>query len=210
MRSCSLSVLVDLTAKQVTSVHRDPLMLADEGQIGRWIRRLQSKRSVRAMPVVVLDIDPQDLLQVASPDDQQPVQAFGADRPNPTLRVSVRIGRLHRREQHLGPSERNTSSKVRQNFASRSRSKKRTRRPRSPSTSSRFRACWATQAPSGLAVTPPRWTRRVSSSMKNSTYSRRSQALSTVKKSHPTMPAACWRRKARQVVVARSGVGSSL
>ncbi len=36
---------------------------------------------------------------------------------------------------------------MRQNFASRSRSKKRTRRPRSPSTSSRFRACWATQAP---------------------------------------------------------------
>jgi hypothetical protein len=103
MRSCSLSVLVDETAKQVTSVHPDPLMLADERLIGGWIRRLQSKRSVRAMPVVVLDIDRQDLLQVAAPDDQRPVQAFGADRPNPTLRVGVRIGRLHRREQHLGP-----------------------------------------------------------------------------------------------------------
>ena len=33
----------------------------------------------------------------------------------------------------------------------------------------------------GLAVTPARWTRRVSSSMKNSTYSRRSQMLSTVR-----------------------------
>ncbi len=103
MRSCSSSVLVDETAKQVTSVHPDPLMLADEGLIGGWIRRLQLKRSVRAMPVVVLDIDPQDLLQVASPDDQQPVQALDADRPNPTLRVGVRIGSLHRREQHLGP-----------------------------------------------------------------------------------------------------------
>ncbi len=51
MRSCSSSVLVDETAKQVTSVHPDPLMLADEGLIGGWIRRLQLKRSVRAMPV---------------------------------------------------------------------------------------------------------------------------------------------------------------
>jgi hypothetical protein len=41
--------------------------------------------------------------------------------------------------------------------------------------------CWVTQAPSGLAVTPAKWTRRVSSSTKNSTYSRRSQIVSTVK-----------------------------
>ncbi len=79
------------------------------------------------------------------------------------------------------PSERNTSSKLRQNFASRSRIRKQTRRPRSPSISSRLRACWVTQAPSGLAVTPPGWIRLVSSSIKNSTYSRRSQTVSTVK-----------------------------
>jgi hypothetical protein len=45
--------------------------------------------------------------------------------------------------------------------------------------------------------------------MKNSTYSRRSQTVSTVKKSHATIPAACWRRNARHVVVARRGAGSS-
>jgi hypothetical protein len=37
----------------------------------------------------------------------------------------------------------------------------------------------------------------------NSTYSRRSQTVSTVKKSHATIPAACWQRNARQVVAAR-------
>jgi hypothetical protein len=41
------------------------------------------------------------------------------------------------------------------------------RPPRSPGPSNRLRACWVTQALSGLAVTPPRWTCRVSSSMKN-------------------------------------------
>ena len=65
------------------------------------------------------------------------------------------------------------------------------------------------QAALGLAVTPAKCTRRVSSSMKNSTYSRRSRTGSTVKKSQATIPLACWRRNARQVVVARRGAGSS-
>jgi hypothetical protein len=45
--------------------------------------------------------------------------------------------------------------------------------------------------------------------MKNSTYSRCSQTVSTVKKSHATIPAACWRRNVYQVVAAarrRAGV----
>jgi hypothetical protein len=45
--------------------------------------------------------------------------------------------------------------------------------------------------------------------MKNSTYSRRSQMVSTVKKSQARIPAACWRRNARQIVVAGRGAGSS-
>jgi hypothetical protein len=45
--------------------------------------------------------------------------------------------------------------------------------------------------------------------MTNSTYDRRSQMVSTVKKSHATIPVACWRRNARQVVADRRGAGSS-
>jgi hypothetical protein len=45
--------------------------------------------------------------------------------------------------------------------------------------------------------------------MKNSTYSRRSQVLSTVKESQATIPAACWRRNADQALLARRGAGSS-
>jgi hypothetical protein len=55
------------------------------------------------------------------------------------------------------------------------------RRPRSSRTSSRLRACWVTQRPLGLAVTPARRTRRVSNSMTNSTDSRRHQPVATVK-----------------------------
>jgi hypothetical protein len=54
------------------------------------------------MPVVVLEIDPEDLLQVPLPDDQQPVQALSADGTDPPLRVGVRVRRLDRRNEHLG------------------------------------------------------------------------------------------------------------
>jgi hypothetical protein len=49
----------------------------------------------------------------------------------------------------------------------------------------------------------------VSSSIKNSTYNRCTQMVSTVKKSQATIPAACRRRNVCQVVVARRGAGFS-
>jgi hypothetical protein len=55
-----------------------------------------------AVGVVVRNVDPQDLRQMTATNDQQPVQALGAHRPNPALRVRVRVGCLHRRQQHLG------------------------------------------------------------------------------------------------------------
>ena len=208
MRSCSSLVLVQETAEQVTPVHLRWTILSHDPWTG-WIWRLWQQRPVRSMPVVVVRIDAQDPIQMPLPDDQQPVQALGTHRANPTFRVGVRVGCLHRRHTTSAPSEPITSSKLRQNFVSRSRSKKRTRRPRSCNTSSRLRACWVTQAPLGLAVTPARWTRRVSSSRKHRTYSRLSRMVSTVKKSQATIPAACWRRNARHVVVVGRGAGSS-
>jgi len=62
------------------------LILANDGQPGRRIWRLQSKRPMWPVPVVVLDVDPKDLLEVAASDDEQPVQALGADRADPALR----------------------------------------------------------------------------------------------------------------------------
>ena len=63
------------------------------------------------------------------------------------------------------------------------------------------------QAPAGLTVTPATWTPRVSSLKKHSTDRRRSQTVSTVKKSQATIPAACCRRNARHVVAAPHGAG---
>ena len=67
-----------------------------------WIGRLLPERPVRTVGVVVLDIVPKDLLEAAAADDQQPVQALGAHRPDPTLRMGVGDGGLHRAQQDLG------------------------------------------------------------------------------------------------------------
>jgi hypothetical protein len=47
-------------------------------------------------------VDPEHLFQVASPDNQQPVQALGPHRRDPPLRERVRVGRLDRGAQHRG------------------------------------------------------------------------------------------------------------
>ena len=102
MRSCSSPVLVKQATKEVASAHPGSPSLADQGQTGGWLRWFEPKRSVWAMLVVVLDVHPEDLLQVTTADDQQPVQALGADGTDPPLRVGVRVWRLDRRDEHLG------------------------------------------------------------------------------------------------------------
>jgi hypothetical protein len=62
-----LPVLVHETTEQVASIDSVRLILVGEGSSDGWIRRLQPKRPVRAVGVVVLDIDPEDLLEVAAP-----------------------------------------------------------------------------------------------------------------------------------------------
>ena len=96
MRSCSSPVLVKQATKEVASAHPGSPSLADQGQTGGWARRFQAKRSVWTAPVVVLDVDPEGLLQVTTADDQQPVQALGPDGTDPPLRIGVGIRRLDR------------------------------------------------------------------------------------------------------------------
>ena len=102
MRSCSSSVLVKQATKEVASAHPGSPSLADQGQTGGWTRRVQPKRSVWTAPVVVLDVDPEDLLQVTTANDEEPVEALGADGPDPPLRIGVRVWRLDRRDEYLG------------------------------------------------------------------------------------------------------------
>jgi hypothetical protein len=63
-RSCSSPVFVQRTAEQVGPTHFALLILGVNGQPGGLIRRLKPERPLRAVLVVVPDVDWQDLLEV--------------------------------------------------------------------------------------------------------------------------------------------------
>jgi hypothetical protein len=53
---------VEQATEQVSPMNAAFSALVHDGQSGGWIRRLELQRPVRPVPVVVLDIDSQDLL----------------------------------------------------------------------------------------------------------------------------------------------------
>src|SRR5215470_416100 len=80
------------------------------------------------------------------------------------------------------PSAASTESKATANLASRSRIRKRGRRPSSVSSQVRLRACCVTQPESGLSVQAAKKMRRLSKWMKKRTQSRFRKMVSTDKK----------------------------
>lgn len=113
------------------------------------------------MAVVVLDVEVQDVKKLPPPGDQKVVQAFPAHGADPALGDGIGVRRLNRCEDDLGATARQMSSKTRVNLLSRSWIRNRTTVASSASATARLRACWATQAPVGLVVTPARCTRRL-------------------------------------------------
>jgi hypothetical protein len=64
MGSCSSPILVEQATEQVSSMNAAVSVLVHDGQSGGWVRRLELQRPVRPVPVVVLDVDAENLLQV--------------------------------------------------------------------------------------------------------------------------------------------------
>jgi hypothetical protein len=123
-------------AEQVGPVNLGLWILGSEGRFDSGIRRPQPECPVRAVGVVVLEVDLQHLLKVAAADAQQPVQAFGTDRADPSVRrrrrrwrwVPAPAGRASSalRPEHVVEGAREPRVAVAQD--------KRSRRSRSPST----------------------------------------------------------------------------
>jgi hypothetical protein len=99
------------------------------------------------VPVVVLDIDPQDLFQVTTADDQQPVQALGADGTDPPLRIGVGVRGLDRRDEDPG-----TEHVVEPATEPRVAVAEHKAQPQSPSAIARnkLRACWGDPSTIGV------------------------------------------------------------
>jgi hypothetical protein len=155
----------------------------------RWVTtthrrdgRAQAEAAVRTVLIVVIDVAVQDANKVLAADDQEVVQALSADGRDPAFGDGVGVGRPNRRAGDLGtgraPDIVERSGELGVPVAVRNLNAA----ARSPSSTRRLRACWSTHGPVGWLVTPAKCTRRLPYSMTNSTYSRRSQTVSTVKK----------------------------
>src|SRR6266511_2287687 len=65
------------------------------------IRRLQVERAVWTLLVEVADVDAEDVLELATTEDQQPVEALPAHAADPAFGVGVRVRRQNRRPNDL-------------------------------------------------------------------------------------------------------------
>jgi hypothetical protein len=86
-------VLVDEPAKPVAAAdltHRRSRVVPGLG-------RLEFECTVRPLGVVVVDVNAEHVFEVASVEDQQPVEALGAHRADEALGDRVRLRRTHRR-----------------------------------------------------------------------------------------------------------------
>lgn len=179
--SCRSSVvLVEETTGPVAAVD------SGTGLLRRWLAGvwwLEPERAVRPLAVVVIDVDAEELFELAAVGDQEPVEALRADGSDAALGDRVRTGGRVSSRSGLARCERPSRTD---------------RSTLSPGCGSRlgspvklrFRACWVTQPPLTLVVELASQTLRLECSMKNDTLQRRRKSVSTVRKSQATMLAA--------------------
>src|SRR5215475_7543345 len=130
----------------------------------------------------MVDVDAQDTFKLPAAADEEPVEAVTSDGADPAFGERVCLRRAKRSADDLDALAAETSSKACVNLLSRSWIRKRAGVARSESDQASCRACWVVQPPSGLAEQPAKWTRRLLSSRKKSTYRRPSQSVSTVRR----------------------------
>jgi hypothetical protein len=130
----------------------------------------------------MLHIDPQHTNTLPPADNQQRVKTLSAHAADPPFGDGVGVRRLNRCTDDLDPGRAPHLIERPGELGVRSRIRNLNPPACSSRTATRLRVCWATHHPVGWAVTPARWTRRLPSSMTNSTYTRRRKTVSTVKK----------------------------
>src|SRR6266536_372162 len=180
-----------------SALRGDPAARPVRRPLEQAMRRLQrwhlAKRAMRPVLVVVHDIARQHRLQMSPPHDQHPVQQLTTDGADPSLGERVRPRRPHRCAQDsdaLGAKDHiEAVGELRIPVADQEADLP----DALCQVMSRLRACWVTHAPVGLAVTPRMCTRRVASSIVNSTYRRLSSTGST------------WKQVARQHALGLGG-----
>src|SRR5262245_65112176 len=68
------------------------------------MRRLEAERPMRAVSIVMVHEDSEDMFEVRQVQDQQPVETLGANGPHEPLRHSVGLRGAKRRANDLDPT----------------------------------------------------------------------------------------------------------
>jgi hypothetical protein len=129
--------------------------------------RVEFERPMRPLSVVVVEVDAEHAFEVTPVEDQQSVQALGADGPDEAFCDRVGLGCSHGR---LDDSDALAAKDLVEGalyLPSRSRIRKRT--PWTERSRPRLRARWVTPALPGFFVQPARQTRRLVWTMKKRT-----------------------------------------
>jgi hypothetical protein len=159
---------VDESAEQIAAAQgRDCTRLLERGRVAAFGRQ-EPERAVGPVLVVVAAVDAEHALEVAATEDEDPVEAVGADSPHPAFGVGVRVWRMDGCADHLDPFGAEDVIEGVAEFAVTIVDEKRDGWS-SPSSITKLRACWATQPPSGLALQAMYSIRLVASEMKNNT-----------------------------------------
>ena len=98
---CHRVVLVNKAAEHVVASDLERRGIGADSVY--WDRYLKLDSSMRALAVVVVGIFAQDSLEVATPKDKRPVQALGANRPDPAFCEGISPRRSDWRLDHSDP-----------------------------------------------------------------------------------------------------------
>jgi hypothetical protein len=156
----------------------------------------------------MLDIGPQDTDKLLAADDQQLVQALPADRADPTLGDGIGVGRLHRCADDLGTGRAPHVIERPGELGVPVADQELERGGLVIEDGGDVTSLLGNPPPSRMS-SDARQVHPSAGEFDEEQDTRRKKTVSTVKKSQATIPAACWRRNADQVLLDRRGAESS-
>jgi hypothetical protein len=160
-------VLVDETAEHVVTMDVEQWGIGRCSVVGHGYLKVDT--TMRALPVVVIDIFTKYPFEMTLAQDEHPVEAFGPHRPDPTLRKGIGPRRSDRCLDHpdaLGPKDlleagRELGVSIPNEELDGSTTVQ--------EITDQVTGTWVTNAPVGWSVTPKMCTSRVDSSITNRT-----------------------------------------
>jgi hypothetical protein len=164
---------------------------------------------MRPMLVVMAGIDAKYVLELATVEDQQPVETLATDAADPALGVGVRVRCLDGGADHRDPFALEDVIAAAAELRVAIVDEKTERLLAIIERHQQVASLLGDPAPAGFAVQATNSIRRVFNEMKKSTWIRFNQAVSTVKKSQASVVAACWRRNLRHDSSSRCGAGGN-